>query len=367
MGNIIDYVKEYGGFTFKEMAFSEVDSLVLSQLSYMNFGKPETCGEKFTAKISVLPSLDEFLLTENVREPQKNLELLYAAAKSRRFGDVGISRFVDLVEDEKCEKQFAAMTFKIDSGICYIAFRGTDANLVGWKEDFNFSFLKKAPSQEEALRYFKKTAKKLKGKYILGGHSKGGNLAVFAGVKAPAYLRRKLLAIYDHDGPGFSENAIKEKSLKRIYPIIHKTIPQSAVIGLLFNYNIPFTVVESRAFALMQHDPFTWQVEKNAFKTCKSTDFISKYTSKKINRLLLKLDNEKRKLFVDSLYAAVKQTGAKTYFELFENKNASAKIILKSIKTADPEVRELLKSVVGELFAKEGEEKAARFIPKLRK
>ena len=37
MGNIIDYVYEYGNYTFSEMPLNEVDSLVLCQLIYLDY------------------------------------------------------------------------------------------------------------------------------------------------------------------------------------------------------------------------------------------------------------------------------------------------------------------------------------------
>ncbi len=351
MGNIIDYVNTYGNLTFDDMAFGEVDSLVLSQLCYLNIESRETSSEQFLATIYDLTKLDESVLVLNVWEPEKNIRLLYDCAKSVRFGGISIANFVNLT-DEKTEKQFAAMTFKLKNGLYYIAFRGTDANLVGWKEDFNLSYMKKIPSQELAIKYLKKVTRSLDGKFILGGHSKGGNLALYAAIFARNKIKKDILSVYDHDGPGFSDYIYKEKGLKKILPKLHKTIPQTAIVGLLLAKDIPFRVVESQAFGLMQHDPFMWQVKGAAFKTREETDPFSKYTVKKINDWLQKVDNEKRKIFVDTIYETVCSTGAKTYFDLFQNKRAAAKKILKSINEYDPEVKELIKSLARELVGK---------------
>lgn len=357
MENIIAYVKKYGALSFDEMPFSEVDSLILSQLSYMNIGKHETESDRFLAKISDLPFIDDFILIKDVWAPEQNLELLRQAAKSKRFGNIKIGFFTSRL-DEKNEKQFAAVTYKLAEGIYYIAFRGTDAKLVGWKEDFNLAYLKNVPSQTEAAKYFRRVYKTAKGRYILGGHSKGGNLAIFAAIKAKSRAKKRLLAVYDHDGPGFSEAVYKEKSLKKLYPIIHKTIPQTAIVGLLLAGDIPFTVVESHAHLFMQHDPFSWKISGNSFKKCEGTDMLSQVVSKRIDSWLKKTDNQKRRLFIDSLYSAVLSTGAKTYFDLFKNKKSSAKKFLQAINDTDPEVKELIREMTQELFKKPARKKA---------
>lgn len=349
LGNIIDYVKTYGKFTFSEMPFSDVDSLILSQLSYMNFFGCEVAKGKFIAKISDLALIDEAVLTENTPEPEKNKELLYECAKSARFKNLGVSFFVNET-DEKSEKQFSAVTFKLSDKLFYIAYRGTDTTLVGWKEDFNLACLKKVPAQNSALAYLKKVAKKTKGTLILGGHSKGGNLAVFSAFYAPVFLKHRIKAVFDHDGPGFLEEFFSAKKMSRLAHKLHKTVPQSAFVGLLLGNLSEFTVVESKAFGLFQHDPFSWQVEENHFKICKFTDKISKHTADKINNWLKNTDVEKRKLFVDSLYCALKKTGAKTYFELLENKNANLKKIFSALKDTDPEVKNIIKSMIRNLL-----------------
>lgn len=345
MANITDYVKSYGNYAFSEMPFSEVDSLILSQLSYLNFCDCNNTKIKFSVKISDLAKLNHSVLTEKTPLSGKTLELLAECAKSKRFGEIGVS-FFESDTDEKCEKQFSAVTFKLGDKLFYIAYRGTDATIIGWKEDFNLSYLKKIPSQTLSLSYFKKVAKKTKGKVILGGHSKGGNLAVFSACLAPFYLKRRIESVYCHDGPGFLDENINAKKLSYISSKLKKTVPQMSLVGLLFRNCENFTIIESKAFGIFQHNPFSWQVEKNSFKTCKEINVFAKTTADRINSWLKNTETEKIKLLVDRVYEVVSASGAKTYFELFDNKNSSLKKIYKAIKDTDPEVREIVKSLI---------------------
>lgn len=348
--NILDYIKKYGGLSFSKMPFSDVDSLCLAQITYLNMEHiDELSFCSFNVRFEDLLKTDKDLLIKDVWAPKENLELLFTMAKSVRFGKIGIGLFKKS-NDEKSEKQFAAVTYKLKDGLFYVAFRGTDASLYGWKEDFNLAYLKKVPSQLEAAKYFRNVLKVTHGKYILGGHSKGGNLAVFAALKTPLFAKNKVISVYDHDGPGFFDGLYKKKSLKKLHPKIFKTIPQTAIVGLLLKGDIPYRVVESRAVFLMQHNPFSWKIDGNHFKYCTDAHKISKSATQKVNNWLKNTDSKKRKLFIDSLYEVLMSTGAKTYFDLFKNKRENFKKITEKMAGLDPEVKEILRDLLSVLF-----------------
>ena len=177
MKNIIDYIKEYGNLTLEEYPFNNVDSLILSQISYIKF---ENSSIDIESEVHLLTEFENEIdtLCIDTRVPELNEELFLQCIHSLRYEAITISH-LQTNFDKDNEKQFCAMTFHLPNQTDYIAFRGTDASFVGWKEDFNLCFQENIPSQISALNYVNNY--KTKHKLILGGHSKGANLALYAG------------------------------------------------------------------------------------------------------------------------------------------------------------------------------------------
>ena len=329
MANIIDYVKEYGNLTFDEYPFNNVDSLILSQLTYLKF---ENSSLDLESEHFFLAQFENQIpiLTKGTRVSILNQELLYNLLNALRFKNIRISNFAYNF-DKTNEKQFCAMTFCLPNQKDYIAFRGTDASFVGWKEDFNLSFQESIPSQISALNYV--NTYQTKHKLILGGHSKGGNLAVFAGI----HTKQKVVAIYNHDGPGFL-NPIHTN-----IPIF-KTIPQSSIIGLLMEETNSYQVVRSDAISILQHDPYTWLVQDGDFIYQTKTDLLSQYTQKTISNWLKQIDIQTRKQVIDTIYSFVSKyenpQDLKENLDIFAFLNTlqqtdpyTKKMILKTIQT----------------------------------
>jgi len=181
------------------------------------------------------------------------------------------------------EKQFCAVTIFLNEDTAYIAFRGTDVTLVGWKEDFNMAFKSPVPSQEEAVRYVAEVAENFKGKLLLGGHSKGGNLAVYVYAKLNRQLKDRIIKVYSHDGPGFKENAIDTLELESSQKIVEKTVPQSSVIGMLLESQEQYSIVKSNRTGLLQHDPFSWVIEGDHFIFVERLTKNAKYMDKSLH------------------------------------------------------------------------------------
>lgn len=303
MKNIIDYIKEYGNLTLTDYPFNTIDSLILSQLSYLQYENANLDIESETHHLSDFYSEID-TITNHTRANQNNQSLYLECIDSLRYKDVTISNFVYNF-DEGNEKQFCAMTFHLPQNIDYIAFRGTDATIVGWKEDFNLSFKLDIPSQLSALHYV--NLHQTNNTLILGGHSKGGNLACYAG----AYTRKRIKAIYNHDGPSF----LKEPPKFNTTPII-KTVPQSSIIGLLMEKERNYQVIQSNATSILQHDPFTWIIEDGDFIYLNDVDNASKTIQKFINTILLHTDTKTRERIIDSLFKILLNTNAKTFKEI---------------------------------------------------
>ncbi len=352
MKNIVDYVEE----TLEPLAqrpFGPVDSLVLSQFSYIHL-------EEFVqgpAGVSTPVSLKELLRAEcfdslfyRVRAPQENRRLLFALAASPRFRDIGaVCAVNDLNPD--LQKQFSAVTFLLGDDTVYLAFRGTDATLVGWKEDFNMAFLSPVPSQEAAVSYVETVARRTVGRLRLGGHSKGGNLAVYAAMMCSGAVQERIDAVYSHDGPGFQENILQSSAFAAIQGRVQKTLPKSSLIGMLLEHQENYTVVESSRIGIMQHDPFSWVVSEGEFQNAGHLSGGARYRSRALNDWLAALDRSQRERFVDTLFAVLEAGGVESFAEPGSSWQKRMPAMLAAARQIDPETRRYVLQTVRALAA----------------
>ena len=345
MGNIISYIEQYAAVGFDEMEFREADSLILSQVAYFVLDDYVSKRHRFNITLREIAALSDVRITENTTLPNDNKMLLNAVGQSERFGNLTLACYSTRTEEDR-ELQFAAVTFRIHPQLHYIAFRGTDITLVGWKEDFNLSFSKNIPSQLCAAQYLKKTARFLRGTLLVGGHSKGGNLAVYAAMHAPHGIQKRITHIYNHDGPGFPPEVFESKAYKSIQSRICKTVPHSAIVGLLFADREPHTVIASKHFALLQHSPFTWEIKENDFVRLQKVNMFSRFTNRTLHNWLAQMSTESRKTFVDTFYDILKATNATTYPELLASLKDGFAPMREKLKTLDPETRTMMQKAL---------------------
>lgn len=331
MKNIIDYIKEYGNLTLEEYPFNNVDSLILSQISYIKF---ENSSIDIESEIHLLSDFENEIdtLCMDTRVPELNEELFLQFIHSLRYEAITISH-LQTNFDKDNEKQFCAMTLHLPNQTDYIAFRGTDASFVGWKEDFNLCFQENIPSQISALNYVNNY--KTNHKLILGGHSKGANLALYAGI----HTHNPIFCIYNHDGPGFLTPYQTDKE-------VFKTIPQSSVIGLLLEETNNYQIIQSDAISILQHDPFTWCVENGDFIYLKQNDQLSKHTQSTLSNWLKSIDVNTRKQVIDTIYSI---------FSDYENpkdfrQNIDMIEIIKSIQNVDSQTKKMISETIQVLF-----------------
>lgn len=350
---IIDYVKNELR-TFVEHPFSEVDSLVLAQFSYIHLGnviaapaagivrKPLTLQQLYRAECFPHYFSDQ-------PDAVRNRKLLAACAASPRFRDIGIA-YYEQDFDETREKQFCAMTFFIGADTAYLAFRGTDATLVGWKEDFNMAFLTPVPSQEAALNYTLSVAKLVRGKLMLGGHSKGGNLAVYAAMTSPQRLQDRIISIYSHDGPGFRDNVFASDGYLRISDRIHKTLPQSSLVGMLLEHQENYSIVESTAVGIVQHNPYSWVIRDGDFVRLTTLTSSADYLNRTLSDWLSELPNEQREQFVDALYSVISSTNLTSFTELRDSWQTEFSVLIENMKNMDEPTRRILHETLRSLM-----------------
>lgn len=321
MANIFDYLKWRGDLTFIQDPPNAVDALVFSSLSYIQFhGMVEALPQ---VPVSLKEAAEEFFSQEGYetccRIP-KDLNLLHGAIQTKRYGSCQICMYRDLFVPEQ-ETQFAAMTFLLDDGSMFLAFRGTDNTLVGWKEDFNMTFQQTIPAQRLALQYTRDVALEYLRPMYLGGHSKGGNLAVFAAARSSPMIQQRILEVYNNDGPGFTAYLMGDPGYLAMVPRIKTYIPQSSVIGMLLEHEEPYTVIRSKSIGLLQHDPYTWDVLGKSFLTVEEITEGSQFLDATIKTWFSEMTSQERGQLVDVMYALLGSGGAENVHELLHPKN----------------------------------------------
>ena len=354
MGTVFDYLDWRGDLSFAEVGFNEVDSLLFSQISYVDFKR--IVPASFTAKpISFLAAAKRYMNTHRdmpsalgVIIPPETISALTRAARSYRFGSVSVVGYVNKVSDNE-QKQFSALTFLLNNDICVVAFRGTDDTIVGWRESFNMSFMSPVPAQTEARDYVEEVAAAFPGRSIyLCGHSKGGNLAVWAAVKCKKDVNDRILGVYNHDGPGFDKAFIKSEEYFYTRDRIHTLIPQSSIVGMLLEHEERYEVVQSTYTGLLQHNAFSWEVLGGSFIHTDSVTEDSKRIDGTIKKWLSELSNEKRKQIIDSLYEILSSTNAKTLTEL----NADKLALVRAWNTLDAESKRVVRRCIALIVRK---------------
>ena len=355
MANILDYLDWRGDLTLRQDPFNEVDNLLLAELSFLDFKGivPESGGgiplreaaAAFFAKFPRGEKIDMGLLV-----PEFIPEMLEKMASSRRFGDLRLYDFVDRLDVGHAE-QFAALTVELGDGSLYLAFRGTDDTLAGWKEDFLLACMPEVPAQKKAVEYVRTVAARYpRRKLRLGGHSKGGNLAVYGGVYATAPVQRRILAVYSNDGPGFHPEVLESAEYQRLEDRITAIVPKSSVVGMLLETGEHYHVVDSSALGLMQHDGFSWQVQGNAFVKLPETTRNVQVNDEKLQAWLSDRPVERREQFVNAMFDVLGAGGAVTLTDLARDKLKTAAAMAKAMTALDKETREGLVSFMGLLF-----------------
>lgn len=231
-----------------------------------------------------------------------------------RFQGVRLCGFVNEL-DEREEKQFAALTV-LGPDWAYISYRGTDTTFIGWKEDCCLSLAEAVPAQLSALRYLSRVPEAAGLPLYLGGHSKGGNLAVYAGVKCEAAMRRRIVRIFNNDGPGFPGTFIAGEDYHRMLGRIHTIIPEDSVVGLLLEHREAHVVVKSAQISVLQHNGVNWEVLGPEFVRVRDVSGASRALDRTLKAWLTTLDDPARRAFIDALFSLLSATGATRIEEL---------------------------------------------------
>ena len=303
MADLFDYLDWRGDLAFDAVGVTPADALIFSALSYIHYDGLVNRGfqnpvplEVVADAFAALPDKEDRVLL------RQDAPLLMACAAAERFRKVRLV-FYNSATIREQESQFAAVAFLLpDEQTSVLAFRGTDATLVGWKEDFNMSFQDRIPAQEKALYYTQTFAQSFDRKLILCGHSKGGNLAVYASSLCPGEIQERILAVYNNDGPGFTANLMGEPGYRAMVPKIHSFVPQSSVVGMLMEHEEPYTVIKSRQVSILQHDLYSWEVMGGGFVPVPGVSSDSLLVNRTVKAWLSGRTPEERNAFVDAVF-----------------------------------------------------------------
>ena len=348
MGTVFEYIDWRGDISFSDVGLTEVDSLIFSQVSYVDF-KGIVPALPSARPVRFLLAAKRYMQTHKDSPsnlgmiiPPETISVLTRAARSARFGTVMVVGYVNRVSDNE-QKQFSAITFLIGEDTCVVAYRGTDDTIVGWRESFNMSFMSPIPAQTDAAEYLNSVADAFPTRRIfVCGHSKGGNLAVWAAVKCRSDVNDRVVAAYNYDGPGFDRAFIESDEYKKTRDRIRTLVPRSSVVGMLLEHEENYDVVMSTYTGLLQHNAFSWEIMGGRFIYTDSVTAESRRIDNTLKRWLAEISVEKRKQIIDSLYEILSSTNAKTLTEL----NADKLALIKAWNALDAESKKIVRRCI---------------------
>lgn len=342
MATIMDYLSWRGDLTFVQSPFNEIDNLILSCLSYVELDDivPEHQGSVTIAEASAdfYGRHSEEALTVSHSFLRSAPLLLKSMAKTKRFGKAELMHYVNRISTKR-ELQFSAMEILLSDGTSYIAFRGTDDTFIGWREDFNMS-IGDVPSEHMAAEYLSRTGSFNRHMLRVGGHSKGGHLALYASAKCNSDVQRRILNIYSNDGPGFFHNLSEDDDFKKIQPRIRRFIPEFSIVGMLMYHNKAPIIIQSDGNGIYQHNAFNWQVEGTRFLRSSSLSPAAERFSESIKTWLEQMSLSERQVFIDDLFSVLDASGAATISEFQIQGIRNMPAMIKQLNALHPETKE---------------------------
>ncbi|MBQ7520713.1 MAG: DUF2974 domain-containing protein [Clostridia bacterium] len=324
MGNLFDYVAWRGDLSLAAVPLNDIDALLFARLSYIPFEGVVPAGFEGGKP---LPEAARQVLAKGVLDAEggQNAEdkrLLQLLAEAPRYERLMLCGFESTLNRE-IEEQFAALTIRLPLGAC-VAYRGTDGTLVGWKEDFNMAFSGVVPAQLHAVDYLTRAAS-APGTLRLCGHSKGGNLAVYAAACCPESIQSRIVAVRNFDGPGFQAEIAARPAFQRIVGRTRTFLPRSSVVGMLLEHEEPYTVVESQGNGIYQHNLYLWEMCRDGFVELQQVSDGSQIIDKTVKDWLASMEPDQREQVINGLYAALEATQADTVREVREKGKMAAR------------------------------------------
>jgi hypothetical protein len=360
MADIFDYIAWRGDLGFDKAPFNPVDNIVFSQLSYLPMegivpGPNEhdyVTIEELAAKYAIIKRENPDWLTNDITVSEA-AAVVNAIGAAPRYKNCKLFAYTNNIDLEQ-EKQFAAYCVIIGkrplSRKMLVVYRGTDMTLIGWKESFNMSFITSIPSQQEAVSYLEKTSRRHPYPLIIAGHSKGGNLAIYAAAFCSKLIRSRITVIYSNDAPGFHKQVIQSKGYQAICPRIRSFIPQSSLIGMLFEHGETPMVIKSSANGPMQHNLCSWEVTYNNMVDAGELTEQSRFIDNIICEWINQIDEGQRQQFIQAIYKILVSCDVDSVVDLTDDWKNTAGGIINALINLDKPTKKLLGKIIGDLF-----------------
>lgn len=343
MAGINTYIKEYGDKTFNEEKFNEIDNVILSSVVYLNF---DGIVPKNKKSISLCEAGNIFLYKYNYFDVSKlgiaqkvSYKILKQIVNTKRYKDIQMYNYKYIWDTDT---QFGAVCFKVKKKFIYVAFEGTDNLLSGWKEDFQMAYEFPVPSQKLAVKYLNENIKLFDKNIIVGGHSKGGNLALVSSMYCKNRINKKIKQIYSNDGPGLKKEQIESENYSKIRDRLIHLVPNYSYVGVLLR-NDKFIVIKTNRKDFMAHAVSSWQVNENEF----IRENLSSISDSFRNSLLKWLDEHdlnQREKMISTVFKTLEESGIKNLNDFFNLKNAIT--VIRNINNIDDETKKLVISLI---------------------
>jgi len=344
MSTIFDYLKEVTYDSIYDRPFKELDVLALTELTYLPFGHIVPQGDTTGIPVRLSDAMELIDRTTDFIVSNQHLQLVDELATSKRFKNIKLLNYVDEY-DPDVQKQFAAMTYRLSLDTYLVVFRGTDDTLIGWKEDFHMTYMDHVPAQKRAASYLQNIMKEFpKERFLVAGHSKGGNLATYACTYLPDSLFERVDAIYSYDAPGLNRAIIETEGYQRTSPNILRFVPQGSIVGMMLETPKEARIVKSRAIGgFAQHDTFSWKIKGNSFLLLDTLDAESLQIDKTFKNWVSTVSDEELKDFFDLFFGLILDAGIQSVDELSNVENFNKVLdILKNAQSLTDQERDML-------------------------
>ena len=356
MGNLITYVQQYGAQTFEDKSLTDIDVLVLTEIAYLPFDEIVPKSFDVTEAISLNQLGKEF---ETIKEKEhennpfmitsERIELLEVVSKSQRYKEIKVFGFMNDIDDERT-KQFAAVCYQWEEENRWIIFRGTDETLIGWKEDFMMTYSDLIPAQTDAIEYLKKQAETFSGTLNVSGHSKGGNLSLYASAMQEEAIQNRIEQIYCWDSPGVHRSILGTEGYQRVVSKAKRYIPQDSIVGLMLESQVPYHIIESQGSGISQHSALMWNIEEDHFVELTELTKNSQLTDQTFKQWTEVVSDEDLKLFFDTFFDLIFEMGVETVNDVYYNFRMYMQKFFEKAYRMNPEKREVLLRVGHLLF-----------------
>ena len=353
MADLFDYMDWRGDLSFRDSPANEADCYLISKIGCPNLTgivpSDEQAADIGTVVEAYRAKTGKGGAFLGITTSPKVIDSFYRLPSVPRFQSLMLSGYRK-IDDSNNTEQFSALTVRIPDGTRYITFRGTDDNIFAWKENFRMSIVDTIPAQEDALRYLRWAMDAYDGNFIVCGHSKGGNLAVYAASMLPKELQDRIISVYNFDGPGFRDDFLKQEGYLRILPKLTSLIPQNSIVGLLLSTGKDPEIVISDCFGANAHDGFTWKVLGTSFVRSEALSPSSALFQEAMNKTLSRMNLEERDEFIEDFFRIMTSTGAFTLTDLTEIKLRRALELAQSLNQ-DKEVHKFTLTLISNYFA----------------